>query len=239
MSTKILQHILLVDDDEHIRAISTLALSRVGGYDVEVASGGEEALAQIAQAEPDLVLLDAMMPGTDGRDVLVRLDEQGLLDSLCVVMLTARAQPEEVRGYRELGAFEVITKPFDPMTLADRIRKIWETYSAHEIEESKEVAALYEELRDIFMAKFEERIGRMRQQVGALGDGGAALEGLYMEAHRLAGSAATYGFVEAGRVAIALEEAIAPMRGQGEVLSDEQVVRLSALVDRLQAAASH
>lgn len=123
------QGILLVDDDDHIRSISALALSKVGGFDVETAIDGDDALAKLAESCPDVMLLDAMMPGTNGRDVLLRLAEDSTYEQLCVIMLTAKAQPDEVRAYEALGAAGVIAKPFDPMTLATDVRKIWEQHA--------------------------------------------------------------------------------------------------------------
>lgn len=115
-----MRRVLFVDDDPDIRTIGQLALEAVGGFTVRLASSGAEALA-LARAEPfDLVLLDVMMPGECGPAVLVAL--RGLT-AAPVVFLTARIQPDDVAEYLRGGATAVIAKPFDPMTLADQVRR--------------------------------------------------------------------------------------------------------------------
>jgi CheY-like chemotaxis protein len=74
---------------------------------------------------PDLILLDVMMPVLDGPTTFQALREIPALSATPVVFMTAKVQTEEVAFYRELGAVDVIPKPFDPMTLADQIREIW------------------------------------------------------------------------------------------------------------------
>lgn len=66
-----------------------------------------------------------MMPGMDGPTTLARLRAQPATAATPVVFMTAKVQPQEVQRYRELGAIDVISKPFDPMTLSDSIRAIW------------------------------------------------------------------------------------------------------------------
>jgi two-component system OmpR family response regulator len=75
---------------------------------------------------PDLLLLDVMMPTMDGPELLQELRKLPQFTQTPVIFMTAKAQPEEVQQFMELGAIDVITKPFDPMTLADQIRAIWQ-----------------------------------------------------------------------------------------------------------------
>lgn len=114
--------VLLVDDDPDIRAVARLALERLGGFEVEDVGEGEMAIERAAAAAPDLVVLDVMLPGLGGAAVLERL--RGL--PAPVVMLTARADPAEHRRLRQLGAAEVIVKPFDPIALPGQVREVWE-----------------------------------------------------------------------------------------------------------------
>ena len=74
---------------------------------------------------PDLVLLDVMMPGMDGPETLRRLRELPSVARTPVVFMTAKVQSRDLERYHELGAAEVIFKPFDPMTLSDQVRRIW------------------------------------------------------------------------------------------------------------------
>ena len=73
---------------------------------------------------PDVVLLDVMMPHLDGPGTLARIRQRPAHRATPVIFMTARAQPGEVDHYRALGALDVITKPFDPMTLAADVRAV-------------------------------------------------------------------------------------------------------------------
>ncbi len=118
--------VLLVDDDDDIRTIGEMALHDVGGLDVVLASGGEEALLLARTEQPDVILLDVMMPQMDGLTTLRRLRQQPSTAKLPVVFVTAKVQHHEVQRYLELGAIGVIRKPFDPMGLPDELRAIVE-----------------------------------------------------------------------------------------------------------------
>lgn len=125
MST--LQRILYVEDEPDIQAVAKLALEMVGGFTVKICSSGDEALREAAAFAPDMILLDVMMPGIDGPATLKGLREQSALSQVPVAFMTAKVQANEVNQYKSLGALDVIAKPFDPMTLADRVRAIWGT----------------------------------------------------------------------------------------------------------------
>ena len=120
-----LQRILFVEDDPDIQVVATMALESLGGFQVLACSSGAEALDRYAEFAPDLVLLDVMMPKMDGPATLEALRRLPAFQETPVVFMTARVQAHEVALYRELGAAEVIAKPFDPMTLADTVRRIW------------------------------------------------------------------------------------------------------------------
>lgn len=116
-------HVLCVEDDPDIRALLELALGMVGGLRVTSCGSGAEALALAAAELPDLVLLDVMMPEMDGIETLARLRADPRTAGVPVVFVTAKVQLHEVEAYRAHGAAGVIAKPFDPMRLADEIRK--------------------------------------------------------------------------------------------------------------------
>jgi DNA-binding response OmpR family regulator len=99
--------VLLVDDEAAIRKILGIKL-RVSGYDVVAAPDGEKALELIDSAKPDLVLLDVLMPGIDGFQVLERLRARS---NLPVIVFSAR--PENAKHALNLGANDYIDKPFD------------------------------------------------------------------------------------------------------------------------------
>ena len=114
--------VLIVDDEPDIRRIARLGLTRVGGMEVVEATNGIEALAKAKDEKPDAVLLDVMMPGLDGPSTLARLREDPATAGVPVVFLTAKAIAAEVDRLKSLGAAGVLTKPFDPMTLARDLR---------------------------------------------------------------------------------------------------------------------
>ena len=120
-----LQSVLYVEDDADIRTIALLALETVGSLQVRACSSGAEAIEAAQAFRPDLLLLDVMMPGMDGPTTLARLRELPLTANAPVVFMTANVQASEVEHYRSLGAVGVITKPFDPMTLAAQVEDLW------------------------------------------------------------------------------------------------------------------
>ncbi len=121
----VLDKILYVEDDPDIQAIAVMVLDAISGFTLEPCSSGSEALQKALAFNPDLILLDVMMPGMDGPETLHALRQLPALAHTPVVFMTAKVQPQEVQGYMELGAAGVIAKPFDPMTLADQLREIW------------------------------------------------------------------------------------------------------------------
>lgn len=125
-----LEKILYAEDEPDIQAIAKLALEMLGGYQVLICNNGTEALAQVREFAPDLILLDVMMPGMDGPTTLQKLREDPQTESIPVIFLTAKVQAAEVRQYQAIGALDAIAKPFDPMTLAASVKRIWETCNA-------------------------------------------------------------------------------------------------------------
>lgn len=113
--------LLLVEDDARIREALRLALMDEG-YRVVEAGTGERALALLADGpEPDVVLLDLMLPGMDGLAVCVRIRERG---DLPIIMVTARSGADEVIAGLEAGADDYVTKPVDAGELGARIRAL-------------------------------------------------------------------------------------------------------------------
>lgn len=123
-----LQRILFVEDDADIREVVRLALEDVGGFASHGCPSGEQALHVIDSFSPDLVLLDVMMPDMDGIKTLHALRQQNSVTHIPVVLMTAKVQPRDMKHYHEIGVFDVITKPFDPMNLPDNLLKIWERF---------------------------------------------------------------------------------------------------------------
>ena len=123
-----LNRILYVEDDDDIRQVSQVALEDVGGYEVKLCESGQRALDTVTSFNPDLILLDVMMPDMDGIETFQKLQERGALENVPVILMTAKVHPEEMARYREMGVFDVIPKPFDPMSVSEEIARIWERY---------------------------------------------------------------------------------------------------------------
>ena len=123
-----LNRILYVEDEPDIAAIVKVSLESIGGYQVDACSSGPEALEKAVSCPVDLILLDVMMPGMDGPATLAALREIPTTLETPVVFMTAKTQVEEVARYRSLGVADVIAKPFDPMTLPERVAAIWSEY---------------------------------------------------------------------------------------------------------------
>lgn len=118
------QKILYVEDERDIQTIARLSLEKIGGFDVRLCSSGKEALEQVQDFKPAIILLDVMMPEMDGLETLKALRNIPACAGIPVVFMTARVQNHEIKHYLELGAVDVISKPFSPMTLAEQVKAI-------------------------------------------------------------------------------------------------------------------
>jgi CheY-like chemotaxis protein len=125
-----LRNILYADDEEDILDVATLSLEMVGGLTVTTCGDGFQAIEAARRTRPDLIMLDVMMPGMDGPTAMSQIRADPGLSDIPVILLTARVRGPEVKEYYDLGADAVISKPFDPMTLADEVRAIWSTRRA-------------------------------------------------------------------------------------------------------------
>ena len=123
-----LQRVLCVEDDPDIQLVVRLALGNVGGFAVKICASGDNALRDAEGFDPQMILLDVMMPGMDGPTTLKALRTRPALVNVPIAFMTAKVQPKELAQLKSLGACEVIAKPFDPMTLAARVRSIWEQH---------------------------------------------------------------------------------------------------------------
>ena len=122
-----LQRIMLAEDDPDIAELARIALEDFGGFDLAHFASGEEALKGLESARPDIIILDYRMPGMNGAELLRRIRANPAWKHIPVVFMTASVMPQHVESLCELGAAEVIAKPFDPLTLAERIEAIYET----------------------------------------------------------------------------------------------------------------
>jgi CheY-like chemotaxis protein len=108
---------LVIEDEPDIQLLIQMSLEFTGDYQVSVSSDGPSGIETARQEKPDLILLDAMMPGMDGFEVCKRLKSDANTSSIPIVFLTAKAQMSEIEEGLRIGAAGYLTKPFDPMTL--------------------------------------------------------------------------------------------------------------------------
>jgi CheY-like chemotaxis protein len=214
--------ILHVDDEADIREVVEISL----GFDPTLVTrscgSGLEALAVALDWQPDIILLDVMMPVMDGPATLLRLRENERMASIPVVFMTARAQTHELDRFRSLGAVGVIPKPFDPMTLAASVRSY-----------APPADDPLDKLRNVFLQRVQKDAAALVMLQSDLKngiDGRATLARIQSLAHGLAGAGGIFGFSEVGDAAAALEEAVIV-----ELDGSESAERTASALDRLLA----
>jgi CheY-like chemotaxis protein len=112
--------VLYVDDEDDLREVAQMSLELDPEIGVRCSASGAEALDELGNWQPDLILMDVMMPEMDGPVTLARIRARG--ESPPVVFITARAGANDTARLMALGALGVIPKPFDPMSLAATVR---------------------------------------------------------------------------------------------------------------------
>lgn len=118
------RRLLIVDDEERIREVVQTCLEILSGWQVTMADSGADGLIK-AEIEPlDGILLDVSMPEMDGIETYQRLQANPLTRSIPVILLTAKVQADDQRQFADLRVAGVITKPFDPVKLAEQISEI-------------------------------------------------------------------------------------------------------------------
>ena len=124
------KRILIIDDEPDIRETTQLCLEIIKGWDVLTAGSSKEGIEKAILEQPDAVLLDVMMPEVDGLATFDQLQANPSTRHIPVILLTARAQAADQRQFTQLAIAAVITKPYDPLTLADQIDAILTAYAA-------------------------------------------------------------------------------------------------------------
>ena len=118
--------VLVVDDQPRVVQTVTTALSNWGDYELLTAYDGQSALDLARQRHPDLVILDVMMPGMDGFQVLKALKSDPETEDIAVLMLTAKDQPLDIVDGLDAGADYYVPKPFHPRDLASLVKRHFE-----------------------------------------------------------------------------------------------------------------
>ena len=115
--------VLIVEDDEDIQQLVGYNLIKAG-FLVEYGDSGEQALEKIRRQQPDLMLLDLMLPGLDGIELCRIIRGDSTLTDIPIIMLTAKGEEADIIGGLELGADDYVTKPFSPKVLVSRVKAV-------------------------------------------------------------------------------------------------------------------
>lgn len=118
------KRILVIDDEDDIREVTQVSLEVIGGYEVLTASSGDQGLITAEAEQPDAILLDVMMPDMDGPTTFRTLQTNHRTRHIPVILLTAKVQAADRRQFADLGVKAVLSKPFDPMRLADQMSEV-------------------------------------------------------------------------------------------------------------------
>ena len=113
--------ILFIDDEEDIRMLAQFCLESEAGWSMISASGGLEGIYIAEKEQPDVILLDVMMPEVDGLQTIAKLLDNPQTQNIPVIFITAKAQASDRNSFYQAGAKGVINKPFDSLTLASQI----------------------------------------------------------------------------------------------------------------------
>lgn len=118
------RRILVVDDDEDVRRLAVMSLSRIGGYEVTSVGSGGDCIAALATDLPDAVVLDVMMPVMDGPTTLLAIRDGARTYGLPVVFLTAGVVEADMDRLRDMPVSGVLQKPFDPLQLPAQLAAV-------------------------------------------------------------------------------------------------------------------
>ncbi len=131
------ERILIIEDEESIQELLIYNFKKDGFSELKVCGCGEEGLRETAAFQPDLILLDLMLPGCDGLSVCRQLKANTRTANIPIIMLTAKSEEADIVVGLELGADDYITKPFSPKVLVARARSVLRRYG-HDAEAAEE-----------------------------------------------------------------------------------------------------
>ncbi|PJZ84960.1 response regulator [Leptospira harrisiae] len=126
MTDSKLKHVLIVEDEEDIVEILRIALEFNSNYQISFAKTGPEGLQKAIILQPDLILLDVLMPGMNGMELIEELKIFPETKEIPVAFITSRVLKNEILEYQRRGGIGVIEKPFAPLEIADKIKTLWE-----------------------------------------------------------------------------------------------------------------
>lgn len=124
---KELKKILYAEDEPDVQTIVELTIQTMSNYEIKIVNNGKKLIECVEEYNPDLVLLDVMMPEMDGPTTFKTLQNNEKTKHIPVIFVTAKAQVHEVESFKEIGSWGVITKPFKVMELCSDIQAIWDS----------------------------------------------------------------------------------------------------------------
>ena len=230
--------VLYADDEADIRGIIEYALEDEPDIVLELCESGQEALDKVTDFQPDLILLDVMMPGMDGPTTLNKLREHPATRNTPIIFVTAKVQANEVAQFKDMGAIDVIAKPFDPVILADHLRKQLELTSQGKAHKKAEKFAA---LRQTFVADLGARlytIDASWERIKAQSDDISAYEEMHRLVHSLVGSGMSFGFTELGTLAREIETIIAELMQAQRQLDAQNIEAVTRQLQTLRQLAN-
>ena len=243
MNATALRTVLYVDDEPDIREIVRIALGLTRGLAVHTASSGEQALTLVHEQQPDLVLLDVMMPGLDGPGTLGRMRKDPKTASIPAIFMTAKAMPKEIALLLEMGALGVIAKPFDPMLLAAQVTSLWhrgwaELQGVVKVADYSGLHRQVTKFGEKFLQRTRKEAVRLHSLIEVIHPGDVAqLEELKNLVHRIRGSGSTFGFVAVSECAGEIERMVDGLKKRdaqpGTVMQSKDRRRLTECTQRL------
>jgi len=224
MSEPGLRRILYVEDDADIREIVRMSLEKLGGFRVAVCDSCTQAMDVVDEFNPNLLLLDVMMPGVDGPATLKRLRERVSAESAPAIFITAKVEAGAMARYRDMGVLDVIVKPFDPMVLSKRIEHIWQQHQSgsHDVE-GDEFERQLTQRSAVFVAQLPQQVQNLNDDLTAwlsAPQEAGLLENLNHKVHRLKGSGGTFGCSGISDLSRGLEESLVTLQA-GRVTSGQ------------------
>jgi CheY-like chemotaxis protein len=245
MFTRKLESVLCADDDPDIIAVLQATLTLIAGLDVRITRSGERLIGMALERQPDLVLIDVMMPGLDGLATLERMRGNPLLAHIPVIFLTAKVMPSDIELMLTSGALGVIAKPFDPLKVGEQIITLWEkgraTCPAADAGALSQVSAHVDELVERFLRRSSGELVRLRTMIRKARQGDAlALKEVEHIAHRIHGSGAMLGLLTVSALAEAIEHlaagVLADPEAHGPIAESALVRQLSECIEGLAKA---
>jgi CheY-like chemotaxis protein len=119
--------VLIIDDEEDTRSIASMSLGLLGGAEVVEAADGQAGIDMAAAEQPDVIILDLLMPGMDGQETFRGLKDNPETENIPVIFLTVKGMFDGFDTLKSMGALAVMTKPFDPVLLTSQITDILES----------------------------------------------------------------------------------------------------------------